>query len=92
MENNDVKLISLGIFIGAIFTIFMFILLNSYPKDEPTEYIPVTKYKVDTLYIIKDTLINKVKYIEITKYDTIEKIYGLDDTASVNLFYELVSE
>lgn len=53
---------------------------------------PVEKYKLDTLYIKHDSLITKIKYIDSIKYDTIEKVYNLNDSASVKLFYELVTE
>lgn len=53
---------------------------------------PIEDNKIDTLYITRDSLIIKVEYIKTTEYDTIKKIYSLDDTASIKLFYELVSE
>ena len=53
---------------------------------------PVEKNVIDTLYITKDSLINKVKYLEVIKHDTIEKVYYLDDTATLLLFYQLVSD
>lgn len=57
--------------------------------DVPT---PVEKNVIDTLYLTRDNIITKVKYLDSIKYDTIEKIYVLNDTASVELFYKLVSE
>lgn len=53
---------------------------------------PVEKEIIDTLYITRDNIITRVKYLDSIKYDTIEKIYVLNDTASVELFYKLVSE
>ena len=53
---------------------------------------PVEKNVIDTLYITRDRIINKIQYLETIKYDTIEKIYILDDSSSVELFYKLVSE
>lgn len=57
--------------------------------DPPT---PVEKEIIDTLYITRDNIITKVKYLDSIKYDTIEKVYVLNDTASIDLFYKLVSE
>lgn len=53
---------------------------------------PVEKEIIDTLYLTRDKIITKVKYLDSIKYDTIEKIYVLNDTASIELFYKLVSE
>lgn len=53
---------------------------------------PVEKEIIDTLYITRDNIITKVKYLDSIKYDTIEKVYVLNDTASIDLFYKLVSE
>lgn len=47
---------------------------------------------LDTIYITRDSIINNIKYITKTQYDTIEKVYSISDTASVELFYKLVSE
>lgn len=57
--------------------------------DPPT---PVEKEIIDTLYITRDNIITRVKYLDSIKYDTIEKVYILNDTASIDLFYKLVSE
>lgn len=53
---------------------------------------PVEKSTIDTLYITKDKQHAKVKHLEITKNDTIETIYNLDDSATIDLFYKLVSK
>ena len=53
---------------------------------------PVEKEIIDTLYITRDNIITRVKYLDSIKYDTIEKVYVLNDTASIDLFYKLVSE
>lgn len=53
---------------------------------------PVEKVVIDTLYIRRDSIINRVKYLEVIKHDTIEKVYVLGNDASIDLFYELVSE
>lgn len=57
--------------------------------DIPT---PVEKEIIDTLYITRDSLIYRTKYLDSIKYDTIEKVYKLDDTSTLDLFYKLVSE
>ena len=57
--------------------------------DVPT---PVKKEVIDTLYITRDSLIYRTKYLDSIKYDTIEKVYKLDDTSTLDLFYKLVSE
>lgn len=53
---------------------------------------PVEKKVIDTLYITRDSLITRVKYLETIKHDTIEKVYILNDSATIDLFYKLVSE
>lgn len=53
---------------------------------------PVEKNVIETCYITRDSIINNVKYITRVQHDTIEKIYFLDDSTTVNLFYKLVSE
>lgn len=57
--------------------------------DIPT---PVEKEIIDTLYITRDSLIYRIKYLDSIKYDTIEKVYKLNDTSTLDLFYKLVSE
>ncbi len=57
--------------------------------DVPT---PVKKEVIDTLYITRDSLIYRTKYLETIKHDTIEKIYRLNDSSSIDLFLQLVSE
>lgn len=57
-----------------------------------TIYEQPTLPNLDTIYITKDSIINNIKYITKTQYDTIEKVYNISDTASIELFYKLVSE
>lgn len=64
--------------------------IDTIKPDNPTT--PVEKNDVDTVYIIRDSLIYKDKYIIQTKHDTIEKVYNLNDSATLELFYKLVSE
>lgn len=52
----------------------------------------VEKEVIDTLYITRDSLIYITQYLDSIKYDTIEKVYRLDDTSTLDLFYKLVSE
>lgn len=66
---------------------------NKGRKENKFNYTsPVEKSTIDTLYVTKDKQHAKVKYLEITKNDTIEKIYNLDDSATIELFYKLVSK
>lgn len=53
---------------------------------------PVEKIIIDTCYIRKDSIVYKVKYLEKIQHDTITKVYFLDDSTTVDLFYKLVSE
>lgn len=53
--------------------------------------VPITT-KVDTLYITNTEIKYKIKKIDSIKYDTIQKIYNLNDSATVKLFYELCSK
>lgn len=53
---------------------------------------PVENNKIDTCYIVRDSLIYRTKYIKEIQYDTITKVYFLDDSTTVKLFYQLVSE
>lgn len=59
--------------------------INNMPK------VPITT-KVDTLYITNTEIKYKIKKIDSIKYDTIQKIYNLNDSATVKLFYELCSK
>ena len=53
---------------------------------------PVERIIIDTLYITRDSIIYKTKYIKQIEYDTIEKVYNLDTDGTLDLFYKLVSE
>ena len=53
---------------------------------------PVEKEVIDTLYITRYKIINKIQYLETVKHDTIQKVYILDDSSTLELFYKLVSE
>lgn len=57
--------------------------------DVPT---PVEKKVIDTLYLTRDSLIYRTKYLDSIKYDTIEKVYKLNDSNTLYLFLQLVSE
>lgn len=64
---------------------------NEY-KNKKFEYpTPVEKERIDTLYIVRDSLINNVKYLDSIKHDTITKVYNLNDSTTVQLFFKLVS-
>ena len=51
---------------------------------------PVERIVIDTLYLTRDSIIYKTKYIK--QIDTIEKVYNLDTDGTLDLFYKLVSE
>ena len=53
---------------------------------------PVERIVIDTLYLTRDSIIYKTKYIKQIEHDTIEKIYNLDTDGTLDLFYKLVSE
>ena len=53
---------------------------------------PVERIVIDTLYLTRDSLIYKTKYIKQIEHDTIEKAYHLDTDGTLDLFYKLVSE
>ena len=53
---------------------------------------PVERIVIDTLYLTRDSIIYKTKYIKQIEYDTIEKVYNLDTDGTLDLFYKLVSE
>ena len=52
----------------------------------------VERIVIDTLYLTRDSIIYKTKYIKQIEYDTIEKVYNLDTDGTLDLFYKLVSE
>ena len=85
--------------IGIICLIIMWFLLgyvkgcNTCKKENKFNYTsPVEKSTIDTLYVTKDKQHAKVKHLEITKNDTIETVYNLDDSATIDLFYKLVTK
>lgn len=66
---------------------------NKGQKDCKVVYTPpVEKKVIDTLYITRYKIINKIQYLETVKHDTIQKVYVLDDSSTLELFYKLVSE
>lgn len=86
-------------FIGIGFVIGFFIgVITGYIhcKQHPEEIInPITPHRkevIDTLYLTRDSLIYRTQYLDSIKYDTIEKVYKLNDTSTLELFYKLVSE
>lgn len=78
-----------GVFFGSI---LVYIINDFIKPKEVTVPTPVEKEVIDTLYITRDSLIYRTKYLETIKHDTIEKIYRLNDSSSIDLFYKLVSE
>lgn len=66
---------------------------NKAKKENKFNYTsPIEKSTIDTLYVTKDKQHAKVKHLEITKNDTIETVYNLDDSATIELFYKLVTK
>lgn len=61
-------------------------------KESPIIPTPVEKEVIDTLYLTRDSLIYVTQYLDSIKHDTIEKVYKLNDTATLQLFIQLVSE
>lgn len=86
-------IIGISLLIGIPLILGYFVGYNKGKQQKEIIYSPpVEKNVIDTLYITRDRIINKIQYLETIKYDTIEKIYILDDSSSVELFYKLVSE
>lgn len=83
-----------GFIVGALVGFLMGLGLSHKTNKETIVHVPtpVEKSVIDTLYITRDSLIYRTKYLETIKHDTIEKIYKLDDTSTLDLFYKLVSE
>lgn len=80
----------IGFYVGSI---AIRAVINSDNKtDDNIIYEEPVLPKLDTIYITRDSIINNIKYITKTQYGTIEKVYNISDTASVELFYKLVSE
>lgn len=52
----------------------------------------VEKSVIDTLYLTRDSLIYCTQYLDSIKHDTIQKVYNLNDSSTLELFYKLVSE
>lgn len=61
----------------------------NYKTNIPT---PVEESRIDTLYLTRDSLIYRTKYLDSIKHDTIEKVYNLNDSTTLQLFLQLVSE
>lgn len=85
----------------VLYVIFLFLLgiwnVNTFLNNRNNNQIqptinPNTHINIDTIYLKKDTIIYRIKEIKKIQYDTIEKIYNLNDTATINLFYKLVAK
>jgi hypothetical protein len=87
--------------IFVLYIIFLFLLgiwnMNIFLNNRNNNQIqptinPNTHINTDTIYLKKDTIIYKIQRIKEIQYDTIEKVYNLNDTATINLFYKLVAK
>ena len=80
--------------VGALVGFLIGFSLGHKTNKETTVYVPtpVEKEVIDTLCITRDNYIKQVEYLDSIKYDTIKKVYNLNDTTSLHLFYKLVSE
>jgi len=75
-----------------IFCVGIYLGYKSNKQEKPIIPTPVEKEVIDTLYLTRDSLIYRTQYLDSIKYDTIEKVYKLNDTSTLELFYKLVSE
>lgn len=84
----------IGFYIGCIITRYTISKndVKNDVKDVNTEYTEPILPKIDTIYETKDSIINRIKYIREIQHDTIKEVYNITDSASVKLFYELVSK
>lgn len=82
--------VCIGFFIGA--AIGYLDCKHEYNNKKPDVPTPVEKEVIDTLYLTRDSLIYRTKYLDSIKYDTIEKVYKLNDSNTLHLFLQLVSE
>lgn len=82
------------VFLGGIFGIGFLVGRNSIVCEEQEfEYQPpVEKIVFDTLYIKRDSIVYRTKYLTKIQHDTIEKIHILSADSTLDLFYQLVSE
>lgn len=79
------------LFLLGIWNINIFLNNRNNNTIQPTMK-PNTNINIDTIYLKKDTIIYKIQRIKEIQYDTIEKVYNLNDTATINLFYKLVAK
>ena len=79
------------LFLLGIWNLYVFLNNRNNNEIQPT-ITPSTNINIDTIYLKKDTIIYKIQRIKEIQYDTIEKVYNLNDTATINLFYKLVAK
>lgn len=91
-ENNSELIISIVFSIIAFGFGILLGYINFKPTNNTNVPTPVEKEIIDTLYITRDNIITKVKYLDNIKHDTIKKVYNLDDSTTLQLFLQLVSE
>lgn len=78
--------------IGIAFGVMLYALIAPVKIKEVPVPIKVETKTTDSFYITKDSIIYKIKYITEIQHDTIEKVYALNDSSTLELFYKLVSE
>lgn len=94
MEDFDIGIFFIALVLGFLIGVGMGYLAcrNQDEHKEIDNESPVKEMRIDTLYITRDSLIYRTKYLDSVKYDTIQKVYNLNDTATLQLFLQLVSE
>ena len=84
-----------------LYLIYMSISINRAYKDGYNDCLqelkdkysfPVERIVIDSIYITRDSIIERTKYIKVIQHDTIEKVYNLNADSTLDLFYKLVSE
>lgn len=89
---KEYKTYFICILIGIVFGVMLLYVIIPTKVKEVYITTPVEKNVYDTLYVRHDSIIYRTKYIKEIQHDTIEKIYSLNDSSTLELFYKLVAE
>lgn len=89
---KEYKTYFICILIGIVFGMMLLYVIMPTKVKEVYITTPVEKNVYDTLYVRHDSIIYRTKYIKEIQHDTIEKIYSLNDSSTLELFYKLVAE